>query len=59
MCQSPRLYEHRAVRRWRGLLFYRLLEQAVVTDPVIDCDLVVNPRPTGREQPSCHVPVGS
>ncbi|HYB31712.1 MAG TPA: IS1595 family transposase [Solirubrobacteraceae bacterium] len=40
-------FNRRASRR-RGLLFYRLLEQAVVTDPVTYRDLVVSPRPGGR-----------
>jgi transposase-like protein len=31
-----------------GMLFYRLLEQAVAADPVTYRALVVNPRPTGR-----------
>jgi hypothetical protein len=40
-------FNRRSSRR-RGLLFYRLLEQAVVTDPVTYRDLIVNPRPGGR-----------
>jgi transposase-like protein len=40
-------FNRRSARR-RGLLFYRLLEQAVVTDPVTYRQLVVNPRRTGR-----------
>jgi len=40
-------FNRRASRR-RGLLFYRLLEQAVVTDPVTYRDLVVSPRSGGR-----------
>jgi transposase-like protein len=34
--------------RRRGLLFYRLLEQAVAADPITYRSLVVNPTPTGR-----------
>jgi transposase-like protein len=40
-------FNRRSSRR-RGLLFYRLLEQAVVADPITYRDLVVNPSPTGR-----------
>ena len=32
----------------RGMLFYRLLQQAVVTDPVTYADIVVPERRTGR-----------
>ena len=39
---------NRRTSRRRGLLFYRLLEQSVVTDPVTNRDLVVSPRPGGR-----------
>ena len=34
--------------RRRGLLFYRLLEQAVVAEPITYRSLIVNPKPTGR-----------
>jgi transposase-like protein len=34
--------------RRRGMLFYRLLEQALATDPVTYRSLIINPRPTGR-----------
>jgi transposase-like protein len=40
-------FNRRRSRR-RGLLFYRLLEQAVAADPVTYRSLVVNSRPTGR-----------
>ena len=40
-------FNRRRSRR-RGLLFYRLLEQAVAADPVTYRSLLVNPRPTGR-----------
>lgn len=40
-------FNRRGSRR-RGLLFYRLLEQAVVTDPVTYRSLIINPRPGGR-----------
>jgi transposase-like protein len=40
-------FNRRRSRR-RGLLFYRLLEQAVITDPVTYRSLIVNPRPGGR-----------
>jgi hypothetical protein len=33
--------------RRRGLPFHRLLERAVVTDPITYRSLIVNPRPTG------------
>jgi hypothetical protein len=39
---------NRRTSRRRGLLFYRLLEQAVVTDPVTYRELVASPRPGGR-----------
>ena len=42
---------NRRTSRRRGLLFYRLLEQAVVTDPATSHDLVVSPRPGGRRPP--------
>ena len=34
--------------RRRGMLFYRLLEQAVATDPITYKSLIANPSPTGR-----------
>jgi hypothetical protein len=37
--------------RRRGLLFYRLLEQAVAADPITYRSLVVNPTPTARRSP--------
>jgi transposase-like protein len=40
-------FNRRRSRR-RGLLFYRLLEQALATDPITYRSLIVNPRPTGR-----------
>jgi transposase-like protein len=39
---------NRRTSRRRGLLFYRLLQQAILTDPITYRSLVVNPRPTGR-----------
>jgi transposase-like protein len=35
--------------RRRGLLFYRLLSQAVATDPITYHAIVANPSPTGRQ----------
>ena len=43
-------FNRRRSRR-RGMLFYRLLEQAVVTDPVTYRSLIVNPRPGSRRPP--------
>jgi transposase-like protein len=40
-------FNRRRSRR-RGLLFYRLLEQAVAADPITYRSLVVNPTATGR-----------
>jgi len=40
-------FNRRGSRR-RGLLFYRLLEQAVVTNPVTYRSLIASPSPTGR-----------
>jgi transposase-like protein len=40
-------FNRRRSRR-RGLLFYRLLQQAILTDPITYRTLVVNPRPSGR-----------
>jgi transposase-like protein len=40
-------FNRRGSRR-RGLLFHRLLEQAVVTDPVTYRSMIVKPRPRGR-----------
>jgi len=42
---------NRRTSRRRGLLFYRLLEQAVVTEPVTYRSLVVNPSP-GKRRPA-------
>ncbi len=39
-------FNRRGSRR-RGLLFYRLLQQAVTTEPITYKSLIVNPRPTG------------
>ena len=39
---------NRRTSRRRGLLFYRLLQQAILTAPITYRTLVVNPRPTGR-----------
>ena len=43
-------FNRRRSRR-RGLLFYRLLEQAVAAEPITYRDLVVNPTPTSRRSP--------
>ncbi len=40
-------FNRRSSRR-RGLLFYRLLQQAIMTDPITYRSLVINPGPTGR-----------
>jgi transposase-like protein len=40
--------------RRRGLLFHRLLEQAVITDPITYRSLIVNPRP-GRPRPTLPI----
>src|SRR6202049_5036013 len=40
-------FNRRRSRR-RGLLFYRLLQQAIVNDPITYRPLVVTPRPSGR-----------
>jgi transposase-like protein len=40
-------FNRRRSRR-RGLLFYRLLQQAILTDPITYRSLVITPRPTGR-----------
>ena len=39
---------NRRTSQRRGLLFYRLLEQAVVAEPITYRSLIVNPKPTGR-----------
>jgi transposase-like protein len=44
-------FNRRRSRR-RGLLFYRLLGQAILADPITYRSLVVNPRPTGRRPAS-------
>jgi transposase-like protein len=44
-------FNRRGSRR-RGLLFYRLLEQAVVTDPVTYRSLIANPGTRGRRRPA-------
>ncbi len=38
---------NRRTSRRRGLLFYRLLEQAIATNPVTYRSLIVKPRPGG------------
>ena len=43
-------FNRRASRR-RGLLFYRLLEQAVLTGPVTYHEMITTPRP-GRHRPA-------
>jgi transposase-like protein len=43
-------FNRRGSRR-RGLLFYRLLEQAILADPITYRSLIVNPQP-GRPRPS-------
>ena len=43
-------FNRRGSRR-RGLLFYRLLEQAILADPITYRSLIVNPRP-GRPRPT-------
>jgi transposase-like protein len=40
-------FDRRRSRR-RGLLFYRLLEQAVIAEPITYRGLIVNSKPTGR-----------
>lgn len=40
-------FNRRRSRR-RGMLFYRLLEQAVVAEPITYRSLIVSPKPTGR-----------
>ena len=45
-------FNRRRSRR-RGLLFYRLLEQAILADPITYRSLIVNPRP-GRPRPRCR-----
>lgn len=42
--------------RRRGMLFYRLLEQAVAADPITYSSLIVNPKPTGRRPKIAHSP---
>jgi transposase-like protein len=46
-------FNRRGSRR-RGLLFYRLLEQAILADPITYCSLIVNPRP-GRPRPTLPI----
>jgi transposase-like protein len=43
-------FNRRGSRR-RGLLFYRLLEQAILAEPITYRSLIVNPRP-GRPRPT-------
>jgi len=40
--------------RRRGLLFYRLLAQAILADPITYRSLIVNPRP-GRPRPTLPI----
>ena len=40
-------FNRRRSRR-RGLLFYRLLEQAILAEPITYRSLIANPSPTGR-----------
>jgi transposase-like protein len=42
--------------RRRGMLFYRLLEQAVVAEPITYRSLVVNSKPTGRRPSTASRP---
>jgi transposase-like protein len=46
-------FNRRGSRR-RGLLFYRLLEQAILADPITYRSLIVNPRP-GRPRPTLPI----
>jgi len=41
-------FNRRHARR-RGMLFYRLLEQSIVADPITYSSLIANPRATGRQ----------
>jgi transposase-like protein len=45
--------------RRRGMLFYRLLQQAVIAEPVTYRSLVANPTPTGADRRSRPGPVES
>ena len=45
-------FNRRGSRR-RGLLFYRLLEQAILADPITYRSLIANPHP-GRPRPRCR-----
>jgi ISXO2-like transposase domain len=47
------LFNRRGSRR-RGLLFYRLLEQSILADPITYRSLIVNPRP-GRPRPTLPI----
>ena len=38
--------------RRRGMLFYRLLEQSIATDPITYSSLIANPKATGRQHTS-------
>lgn len=42
--------------RRRGLLFYRLLDQAIAADPITYGSLIVSPHPTGRRPASPSSP---
>ncbi len=43
---------NRRTSRRRGLLFYRLLEQAIATEPITYKSLIITPRPGGRRPTS-------
>ncbi len=42
--------------RRRGMLFYRLLEQAVAAEPITYRSLIISPKPTGRRPPIASSP---
>jgi hypothetical protein len=46
-------FNRRGSRR-RGLLFYRLIEQAILADPITYRSLIVNPHP-GRPRPTLPI----
>jgi hypothetical protein len=45
---------NRCGSRRRGLLFYRLLEQAILADPITYRSLIMNPQP-GRPRPALPI----
>lgn len=47
---------NRRTSRRRGLLFYRLLEQAITADPITYRSLISAPHPTGRRPPRARRP---